>query len=169
MPVRFRVPGETPYLRHGDAVLTQLEVKQRFGEFAYRDTGGDVEIEPAWVANNVVPVDGTFGATRCHRGVAELVTAAVDELRINGKQALAASDPAAGCWVLGAPQGRAGRRHLAACVGHRRRCRPVDQPHRGLPRPGPPAGRGVPPAGLRLGRRVAGARCLALEFVTEPR
>ena len=35
-PVRFRAPGETPYLRHGDAVLPQALVKARFGEFWYR-------------------------------------------------------------------------------------------------------------------------------------
>lgn len=99
-PVRFRAPGETPYLRHGDAVLTQLEVKQRFGEFAYRDTGGrGIEIDPAWVADNVVAVDGTFGATRCHRAVAGIVSDIVDELRVNGKMGLTAADPAAGCWV----------------------------------------------------------------------
>ena len=32
--VRFRGPGETPYLRHADAVLPQAQIKARFGEFS---------------------------------------------------------------------------------------------------------------------------------------
>ena len=37
---RFRSPAETTYLRHGDAVLPQSLVKQRFGEFAVRPVDG---------------------------------------------------------------------------------------------------------------------------------
>ena len=38
---RFRAPGETPYLRDGDAVLPQAQIKARFGEFSYRHGEGD--------------------------------------------------------------------------------------------------------------------------------
>ena len=34
--VRFRTAAETPYLRAGDAVLPQVFLKERFGEFSYR-------------------------------------------------------------------------------------------------------------------------------------
>ena len=33
VPVRFRGPGETPFFRQGDAVLAQVFIKERFGEF----------------------------------------------------------------------------------------------------------------------------------------
>jgi hypothetical protein len=71
-PVRFRAPGETPYLRHGDAVLPQALVKARFGEFWFRvDARGEVTIDPRWVARNIVTVDAPgFGRFRVHRLVA---------------------------------------------------------------------------------------------------
>jgi hypothetical protein len=56
--VRFRAPGETPYLRQGDAVLPQALVKARFGEFWFRvDARGAVTIDPRWVARNIVTID----------------------------------------------------------------------------------------------------------------
>ncbi|MDQ1532605.1 MAG: hypothetical protein QOF28_366 [Actinomycetota bacterium] len=70
--VRFRAPGETSYLRHGDAVLPQAIVKARFGEFWYRvDARGAVTIDPRWVADNIVTVEiPGVGRLRCHRLVA---------------------------------------------------------------------------------------------------
>lgn len=70
--VRFRAPGETSYLRHGDAVLPQAIVKARFGEFWYRvDARGSVTIDPKWVADNIVSVEiPGVGRLRCHRLVA---------------------------------------------------------------------------------------------------
>lgn len=71
-PVRFRAPGETPYLRHGDAVLPQALVKARFGEFWYRvDARGAVTIDPRWVARNIVTISVPGVAqVRVHRFVA---------------------------------------------------------------------------------------------------
>ena len=70
--VRFRAPGETPYLRHGDAVLPQALVKARFGEFWYHvDPRGRVSVDPAWIARNIVAVTVPgVGRLRCHRLVA---------------------------------------------------------------------------------------------------
>ena len=70
--MRFRAPGETPYLRHGDAVLPQALVKARFGEFWYRvDAGGAVTIDPRWVADNIVTIQvPRVGRVRCHRLIA---------------------------------------------------------------------------------------------------
>jgi hypothetical protein len=72
-PVRTRAPGETPYLRYGDAVLPQALVKARFGEFWYRtDAQGVVTIDPGWVDRNIVTVDVPgVGRVRCHRLVAD--------------------------------------------------------------------------------------------------
>ncbi|MDY7100948.1 MAG: M15 family metallopeptidase [Actinomycetota bacterium] len=82
LPVRVRSTGETAYLRYADNVIPQIEVKTRFGEFAVRPTGGrDVEIEPAWMAANVVDVQlPVVGASRCHRLVVDTLTSALAEV-----------------------------------------------------------------------------------------
>lgn len=99
--VRVRGPGETPYLRHGDAVLPQALVKDRFGEFAYRPprTGRDFAQDPGWVADNItteeVPI---LGAVRCHRGILKQLKGALTELETRGLADLVDPDAYAGCW-----------------------------------------------------------------------
>jgi D-alanyl-D-alanine carboxypeptidase len=98
--VRFRGPGETPYLRHGDAVLPQVHIKSRFGEFAYRRGPGDeFEQDPAWQATNLVTVElPIIGTARCHRGVVDALAGALHEVVASNLTGLV--DPAgfAGCW-----------------------------------------------------------------------
>lgn len=111
--VRFRAPGETPFLRSSDAVLPQALVKDTFGEFAYRPpsagqgagqvagpgAGRDVEIDPAWEAANIVNADvPLLGRVRCHRLLVPLLIGAMDELVRGGLAELV--DPAEfdGCW-----------------------------------------------------------------------
>ncbi len=74
-PLRVRVAGESPYLRHGDAVLTQAQVKRLFGEFSYRPLSGrDIEIDEEWSAENIVEMEvPILGPIRCHRLVAPLI------------------------------------------------------------------------------------------------
>jgi D-alanyl-D-alanine carboxypeptidase len=71
MAVRIRAPGETPFLRHGDAVLPQVVIKSEFGEFSLRLSGsGSFEIESEWIAGNLVTVDvPLLGPTTCHVGM----------------------------------------------------------------------------------------------------
>ena len=80
-PVRFRAPGETPYLRAADAVLPQALVKDRFGEFAHRSLGEgtrDIEIDPAWVAAVIVEAEvPILGSVRCHRSILDRLTGAL--------------------------------------------------------------------------------------------
>ena len=98
---RIRGPGETPYLRHGDAVLPQALVKATFGEFAYRSPGNGVAFEqdPAWVREHIVnarvPI---LGDVRCHRSLIAPLRGALGELADAGLAHLV--DPAqfAGCW-----------------------------------------------------------------------
>lgn len=100
-PVRFRAPGETPFLRHGDAVLTQAQVKERFGEFSYRrrPTGRGFEQDPAWQAENLVSRElPIIGRARCHRAVVDAIAGALDELKDTGLSALATPETFAGCW-----------------------------------------------------------------------
>jgi D-alanyl-D-alanine carboxypeptidase len=80
--VRTRARGETPYLRHADAVLPQALIKARFGEFAYQRSGsGPITIDPAWLAENIVETDlPVLGHVRCHRGLIPALRGAIDDL-----------------------------------------------------------------------------------------
>jgi hypothetical protein len=80
--VRIRAPGETPVLRHGDAVLPQVLIKKQFGEFAYRP-GQDLTfaIEPGWVEANIITSNvPLLGPVTCHRNLLPAVTGAMEEL-----------------------------------------------------------------------------------------
>lgn len=81
-PARIRGPGETPVFRHGDAVLPQAIVKDRFGEFPYRPGRGlSFAIDPVWVEENVVTAQvPILGEIRCHRSIVPLVDGAMAEL-----------------------------------------------------------------------------------------
>jgi hypothetical protein len=99
--VRFRARGETPYLRHGDAVLPQALIKARFGEFAYRPASGrDVLVDPAWSQENIatesVPI---LGRITCHRAVLPAIESAMRELEERNLAALVDPSGYRGCWV----------------------------------------------------------------------
>ena len=68
--VTIRGSGETPYLRQGDAVLPQVILKERLGEFAARPEGGDLVMDPRWVQAHLltgeVPI---LGRVTCHRAL----------------------------------------------------------------------------------------------------
>jgi hypothetical protein len=100
-PVRFRAPGETPFLREGDAVLPQALIKDRFGEFAHRPAAGrDVEQDPAWVAEHIVTADvPILGRVRCHRVFLTAFAGALAELRDEGLDYLVDRPGYAGCWA----------------------------------------------------------------------
>jgi hypothetical protein len=78
-PLRFRGPGETPYLRDGDAVLPQVLVKASFGEFTIDAVDGAQD--PAWPATNLVETDlPVLGRVRCHRAVIDDLRAAMEQI-----------------------------------------------------------------------------------------
>jgi hypothetical protein len=101
VPVRFRAPGETPYLRDGDAVLPQARIKERFGEFAVRPLAdGRLELDAAWIADRVIGVDlPLVGAAQCHRALVPALAGALREVEQANLAHLV--DPAGfgGCWV----------------------------------------------------------------------
>ena len=101
LPVRFRSPGETPFLREGDAVLPQALIKDRFGEFSYRRAQGrDVEIDPEWEAEHIVTAEvPILGRIRCHRAFVPAFTGALTELRDEGLGYLLDRSGFAGCWA----------------------------------------------------------------------
>lgn len=101
LPVRFRSPGETPFLREGDAVLPQALIKDRFGEFSYRRADGrDAQIDPAWEAEHIVTAEvPILGRLRCHRAFVHAFTGALTELRDEGLGYLLDRSGFAGCWA----------------------------------------------------------------------
>jgi hypothetical protein len=98
--VRFRGPGETPFLRNGDAVLPQALIKHRFGEFAYRPGPGvGFDQDASWQAEHLVTVElPIIGSARCHRTVVDALAGALDELASANLAGLVDPDGFAGCW-----------------------------------------------------------------------
>ncbi len=84
LPVQIRAPGETPYLRQGDAVLPPVALKELFGEFAARpdpDRRGYLLIDPAWEATHIaterVPL---LGEVTCNVAILPQLRGAMREL-----------------------------------------------------------------------------------------
>lgn len=100
--VRFRGLGETPYLRHGDAVLPQVLVKERFGEFAYQAPpagGRDFAQDPGWQSANLVMRDmPILGEMRCHRAVVDAIEGALAEVEATNLASLLDPEGFVGCW-----------------------------------------------------------------------
>ncbi|HEX9889980.1 MAG TPA: M15 family metallopeptidase [Nitriliruptorales bacterium] len=100
--VRVRGPGETPFLRHGDAVLPQVQIKERFGEFSYRiPSAGEATFdqEPRWAHESLVTVDlPILGATHCHRDVVGQMSQALQELVDRGLAHLVDPEGFEGCY-----------------------------------------------------------------------
>lgn len=101
-PARVRAPGETPFLRHGDAVLPQSLVKARYGEFAYRRRppgSSTFEPDPAWVAENIetrpLPI---LGRVTCHRAVLDPLGSALADLDRRGLAHTIDVGSFEGCW-----------------------------------------------------------------------
>jgi hypothetical protein len=98
VPVRFRGPGETPFFRQGDAVLAQVFIKERFGEFAFRDVDGrTIELDPAWERANLVSQDHPIlGRMRCHKDLMPALDGALRELERRDLVSVVGSFE--GCW-----------------------------------------------------------------------
>jgi len=86
-PLRVREPGEVPFLRHGDGVLTDAQVKTQFGELAFTEgpTRDFAAWDPVWadahVGSMTMPI---VGSVECNVAILpELrdVLVEVDELQ----------------------------------------------------------------------------------------
>ena len=86
--VQVRAPGETKYLRQGDAVLPPALIKRRFGEWAGRPQPGDagyIEIDPAWVQEHIVTAElPVLGRVSCNRKLIPQLRGALEELVAEG-------------------------------------------------------------------------------------
>ena len=99
-PLRVRSQDETPWLRHGDAVLPQVFIKTALGEFSYEDRSGSAFAqEPAFIEANIVDAEvPILGPVTCHETVVEMLRGAMGDLVERGLSHIV--DPAgfAGCW-----------------------------------------------------------------------
>lgn len=99
-PLRIRTEGETPWLRHGDAVLPQIFIKMALGEFSYTNrTGSGFFQDAVFREDRIVDAEvALLGTVTCHEAVAEMLDGAMTELVEEGLAHLV--DPAgfAGCW-----------------------------------------------------------------------
>ena len=84
--VQIRAPGETRFLRVGDAVLPPALIKRRFGEWDGRPQPGDtgyIDIDPTWIQEHIATVTlPVLGRVSCNerlipqlRGAMEAVVA----------------------------------------------------------------------------------------------
>jgi hypothetical protein len=86
VPLRITSSSANGFFSSADRVLTQLQVKARFGEFAMRRTGGTgLAQDPAWVAKHLVSVRvPQLGPVTCNRGLVADLRAAMAEVTDRG-------------------------------------------------------------------------------------
>ncbi len=108
--VRVRAPGDTPYFRHGDAVLPPVKIKELFGEFAAKPRegwpAGYLTADPEWVRTYIdtqrVPL---LGKVTCHIALFPQIRGAIRELIRRDLEDTITSY--SGCWaprhILGDP------------------------------------------------------------------
>lgn len=101
--LRVETSTRNGYLGADDTVLTQLQVKARFGEFALRPLpGGGFDPDPAWAARWLVEKRVVqLGVVTCNRAVLADLTAAMQEVTDRGLGATvhtADFQYEGGCW-----------------------------------------------------------------------
>jgi len=86
--------------RGGLVVRSQVFIKEVFGEFAYRTTGGGrFVIDPAWVSENIVDKNiPLLGRAKCHKVTTEILTDIMQDLIDNGLSDVIEQRRFAGCW-----------------------------------------------------------------------
>jgi hypothetical protein len=99
--LRVRGPGETPFFRHGDAVLPQVRVKELFGEFAARPVdGGFLQMDPRWAGQHIrearVPL---LGRVLCNRALIPQLRGALAQVAAEGLGHLIDSGDYGGCYA----------------------------------------------------------------------
>jgi hypothetical protein len=69
-----------------DWVLPMVQMKEQFGEFAFRETTTDrIETDDVWYEANIVTVDlPRIGSFRCHSKIVPYVRGALAELEVRG-------------------------------------------------------------------------------------
>ncbi|MGH3649968.1 MAG: M15 family metallopeptidase [Acidimicrobiia bacterium] len=99
-PLRIRTHGETPWLRHGDAVLPQIFIKRALGEFSFSNlSGSNFTQDQAFLSQNIVAAEvPILGRITCHKTVVEMLSGAMGQLVEEGLGHLVDPGEFAGCW-----------------------------------------------------------------------
>lgn len=99
-PLRIRAEGETPWLRHGDAVLPQVFIKEALGEFSYSNlSGSEFTQDEAFLDEHIVREEvPLLGEVICHRRVVGMLAGAMRQLVEEGLSHLVDRAGYAGCW-----------------------------------------------------------------------
>jgi hypothetical protein len=99
-PLRIRTEGETPWLRHGDAVLPQIFIKTALGEFGYSNrSGSEFSPDSAYVDTHIIEADvPILGVVTCHETVVTMLRGALGQLVDEGLGHLVDPGGFAGCW-----------------------------------------------------------------------
>ena len=81
--IRVRAPGESPFLRHADAVLPQALIKEAFGEFSVTiGAVGPLGQDPRWRERFIVRASvPLLGEISCHVALLPSLEGAMAELR----------------------------------------------------------------------------------------
>jgi hypothetical protein len=84
--LRIRGPGETPFFRHGDAVLPPVRLKELFGEFAAAPrSDGWLRMEHAWVAEHIVTARvPILGPVTCNEAILPQLRGALGDIEAEG-------------------------------------------------------------------------------------
>lgn len=98
--LQVRLNNEQPFLRYGDAVHSQMIIKEAFGEFAATPLpDGGLAIDPAWLKANIrsaaVPI---LGRVTCHRALFPQLRRALRLVRDGSLAHLVNPDNFGGCF-----------------------------------------------------------------------
>jgi hypothetical protein len=99
-PLQIRTGGENPFLRYGDAVLPQMLVKEKFGEFAAQPlAGGTIAIDPVWRKEHITKTSlPLVGSATCHRDLLPELRSALRDIRDDGLDHLVHPEQFEGCF-----------------------------------------------------------------------
>lgn len=140
-PIAVVREGDAPYLRYAHSTSPQARFKEVFGEFAARpNTDGTVEIDPRWVAANIVerqvPI---LGEVQCHRDLFFQLRVALNQIRTEGNARHVKAEQFAGCFsprFIGRdPNGRLSAHAWGAALDINAAGNPLGQPptkHEGI-------------------------------------
>ena len=86
--VQVRAPGETRFLRMGDAVLPPALIKRRFGEWAGRPQPGNtgyIDIDPTWTQEHIATVTlPVLGRVSCNKRLIPQLRGAMEAVVADG-------------------------------------------------------------------------------------
>jgi hypothetical protein len=103
---RVRRAGVRPFLRHGDDVLPQQAIEEKFGSFPLRRSSGEIALAPSWVHRHIVTARvPILGHVTCNRALIPHVRAVMRDLERHGLARLVDPSQYGGCFNARAIRG----------------------------------------------------------------